>query len=287
MSIGNSPEDDRPSPEDDRRSPYDVEFESVGSVLKQARVAAGMTVEEVSSETRVRVPIVHAIEKDDFSRCGGDVYARGHIRTIARAVGTDPAPLLAQYDSEHGGRPEPTAAAPLFEAERIRPEPRRPNWTVAMVAAIVVVVGFVGFTLFNGGESGSGSKDPVAEGTPTSGKPAPKPSPSKPADPKPDPADSAIAGAPKDKVTVMVSAPEGRSWISAKDHNGRLLYDGLLQKGQTKTFTDKQQVDLVLGDAGAIKLYVNGEEVEDEFEPGQVERLSYTKGDSGDDPQVG
>nr|MYU47427.1 DUF4115 domain-containing protein [Streptomyces sp. SID7803] len=102
MSIGNSP------PEDDRPS--------IGRVLQQARLAAGLTVEEVSTSTRVRIPpIVHAIEQDDFSRCGGDVYARGHIRTFARAVGTDPEPLVTQYDAEHGGRPAPTPAAPLFE----------------------------------------------------------------------------------------------------------------------------------------------------------------------------
>ncbi|MFC7302603.1 helix-turn-helix domain-containing protein [Streptomyces monticola] len=280
MSIGNSPEDDRPSfPEDDRPS--------VGRALQQARIDAGLTVDEVSTATRVRIPIVHALEQDDFSRCGGDVYARGHIRTIARAVGIDPAPLLEQYDGEHGGRPEPTAAAPLFEAERIRPEPRRPNWTAAMVAAIVAVIGFVGFTLFSDGESGKGSKTPVAEGSPSAQKPEPKPTPSKPADQKPDPADSAIAGAPKDKVTVMVNAADGRSWISAKDHNGGIMFDGLLEKGQSKSFTDKEKIDLVLGDAGAIKLFVNGKEIKDEFKPGQVERLSYTKGDNGGDPGVG
>ena len=156
MSIGNSPEDDRPSPiEDDRPS--------IGRALQQARIAAGLTVDEVSTSTRVRIPIVQAIEQDDFSRCGGDVYARGHIRTLARAVGLDPEPLVAQYDAEHGGRPAPTPAAPLFEAERIRPEPRRPNWTAAMVAAIVAVIGFVGFTLFNGGDDG-GKDSQVAEG---------------------------------------------------------------------------------------------------------------------------
>ncbi|MFE0177403.1 helix-turn-helix domain-containing protein [Streptomyces sp. NPDC059002] len=289
MSIGNSPEDDRPS--DDR--PADEgpagahqadDRPSIGHVLQQARIDAGLTVDEVSSSTRVRIPIVHAIEQDDFSRCGGDVYARGHIRTLARAVGLDPAPLLAQYDEGHGGHPPaPTPAAPLFEAERIRSEPRRPNWTAAMVAAIVAVIGFVGFTAFSGGDDGDGSKS-VAEGsTPTPTKPTQKPKPNKPADPKPDPSDSAIAGVPRDKVTVKVAAADGRSWISAKDHNGRTLFDGVLEQGQDKTFQDKQKIDLVLGDAGAIELYVNGKQVDNEFEPGQVERLTYTKGD----PEVG
>lgn len=111
---------------------------------------AGLTVDDVSNATRVRITIIHAIEQDDFTPCGGDVYARGHIRTLARAVQLDPAPLLAQYDADHGGRPAPTPAAPLFEAERIRPERRGPNWTAAMVAAIVAVIGFVGFTVVKG-----------------------------------------------------------------------------------------------------------------------------------------
>ncbi|MBW5422476.1 DUF4115 domain-containing protein [Streptomyces sp. BG9H] len=305
MSIGNSPEDDRPS--DDRLdrladpaaespaagAPADAapagdrqadDRPSIGHVLRQARVDAGLTVDEISTSTRVRIPIVHAIEQDDFSRCGGDVYARGHIRTLARAVGTDPAPLLARYDEGHGGRPPaPTPAAPLFEAERIRSDRSRPNWTAAMVAAIVAVIGFVGFTAFNGGDESDGSKS-VAEGsTPASTKPAEKPKPNRPADPKPDPSDSAIAGVPRDKVTVKVDAADGRSWISAKDHSGRTLFDGVLEQGQAKTFQDKQKIELVLGDAGAINLFVNGKPVENEFEPGQVERLTYTKGD----PEVG
>lgn len=280
MSIGNSP--DGNIPEDER--PFEEHHEegpSVGRALQLARIEAGLTVDDVSNATRVRIAIVHAIEQDDFSPCGGDVYARGHIRTLARAVQLDPAPLLARYDAEHGGRPAPTPAAPLFEAERIRPERRGPNWTAAMVAAIVAVIGFVGFTAIKG-TSDDGAKSNVAEGsTPTTSKAPVSASPkiSKPADPKPDPSDSAIAAAPQDKVTVQVSAPDGRSWISAKDHNGRLLFDGLLKKGESQTFQDKQKIDLVLGDAGAIQLYVNGKKIDDQFQPGQVERLTYTKGD--------
>ncbi|WAZ24510.1 DUF4115 domain-containing protein [Streptomyces cinnabarinus] len=278
MSIGNSPEDERPF--------EDVSGEdrlSVGRALQQARIAAGLTVDDVSNATRVRLPIVHAIEADDFGPCGGDVYARGHIRTLAKAVGIDPAPLLTQYDADHGGRPAPTPAAPLFEAERIRPERRGPNWTAAMVAAIVAVIGFVGFTAFKGDDDGGAAS--VAEGaTPSTSKSeTTKPKSEKPEDPKPEPSDSAIAAAPQDKVTVQVSAADGKSWISAKDHNGRLLFDGLLQQGDSKTFQDSEKINLVLGDAGAIQLYVNGKKIDDDWQPGAVERLTYTKGD----PQVG
>ncbi|MER6330030.1 RodZ domain-containing protein [Streptomyces sp. NPDC001034] len=275
MSLGNSPEDERPFPDESQEARIPV-----GRALQQARIAAGLTVDDVSSATRVRLAIVHAIEADDFAPCGGAVYARGHIRTLARAVHLDPEPLVARYDAEHGGRPAPTPAAPLFEAERIRPERRGPNWTAAMVAAIVVVIGFVGFTAVKGGDSGSDSKSVADGAAPATSKAAsPTPTRDKPADPTPEPTDSAIAAAPQDKVTVQVSAPDGRSWISAKDHNGRMLFDGLLDKGQSKTFQDSSKINLILGDAGAIQLYVNGKKIEDNFRPGAVERLTYTKGD--------
>ncbi|RZU35146.1 uncharacterized protein DUF4115 [Streptomyces sp. BK022] len=281
MSIGsNSPEDEPPftdAPEADGPS--------VGTALRQARVAAGLSAEDVSNATRVRLAMVHAIEEDDFSSCGGDVYARGHIRNLAKAVRLDPAPLIARFDAEHGGRPAPTPAAPLFEAERIRPERRGPNWTAAMVAAIVVVIGFVGFTAVKsqtGGDKDTQAVEGKASPSVTKSA-APTPKTGQSATPKSDPSDSAIAAAPQDKVTVRVTAPGGRSWISAKDHNGRMLFDGLLNKGESKTFQDSTKINLILGDAGAIELYVNGKKIDDDFRPGAVERLTYTKGD----PEVG
>ena len=63
---------------------------SIGDALAQARSQAGLTVAQVSERTRIRETIIRGIEHDDFSACGGDFYARGHIRSIARAVGTDP-----------------------------------------------------------------------------------------------------------------------------------------------------------------------------------------------------
>ncbi|MFG3268311.1 helix-turn-helix domain-containing protein [Streptomyces bobili] len=277
MSIGsNSPEDERPF-----EDVSEAAHSSIGRTLQQARIAAGLTVDDVSTATRVRIAIVHAIEADDFAPCGGDVYARGHIRTLARAVHLDPAQLMEQYDAAHGGRPAPTPAAPMFEAERIRPERRGPNWTAAMVAAIVAVVGFVGFTAFKGDD---GTAD-VADGTtPSTSAPAtPTPKTEKPVDEKPEPSDSAIAAAPQDKVTVQVTATDGKSWIFAKDHNGRMLFDGLLKQGESQTFQDSEKVNLVLGDAGAVELHVNGKKIDDDFKPGAVERLTYTKGD----PQAG
>lgn len=266
-----------PAPPDPSGAPPSDVRPSIGRALTQARLDAGLTVDEVSTSTRVRVPIVHAIEQDDFSRCGGDFYARGHVRLLAKAVGADPEVLVARYDAQHGS-PAPTPPAQLFDAERIRPERRRPNWTAAMVAAIAVVIAFVGFNLFNGaGDSGK----PVA-GKPSANAPSGGPSsqsgrPQAPA--KPAPSDSAIAAVPADKVTVKLTAAEGKSWISVVNANGKTLFQNVLDEGKSKTFTDDKQVKLVVGNAGAVTMFVNGKDLGPAGEPGEVVRLNFTPGD--------
>ena len=88
---------------------------SIGEGLAQARREAGLSLAQVSQRTRIREKIIADIESDDYSACGGDFYARGHIRSIARAVGTDPDPFIRQYDAT---QPEPDE---LTEAEITQP----------------------------------------------------------------------------------------------------------------------------------------------------------------------
>jgi transcriptional regulator with XRE-family HTH domain len=73
----------------------------IGGALAEARTEAGLTIAQVSERTRIRETIIRSIELDDYSACGGDYYARGHIRAIARVVGTDPVPLIKEYDAAH------------------------------------------------------------------------------------------------------------------------------------------------------------------------------------------
>ena len=74
---------------------------SIGEGLAQARHRAGLTVTQVSERTCIRETIISGIERDDYSACGGDFYTWGNIRAIAKAVGTDPVPLIGEYDAAH------------------------------------------------------------------------------------------------------------------------------------------------------------------------------------------
>jgi len=243
---------------------------TIGQVLTTARLAAELTVEQVGAETSVRVPIIEAIEQDDFSRCGGDFYARGHIRALARAVRADGDPLVAQYDDAHGGAPVANRPLPVFEAEQLRPERRRANWTGAMVAATIVVVAVIGFNLVGGKTRDAAAQTTIVPSARPSAaaRPAYAPKPAKAAA-KP------VAAVPK-AVTLKVSAESGDSWLQVTNAAGQTLYRDDLAQGAAQTFTDSRQLSLVFGNAGAVHLWVNGKDSGKAGAEGQVVNANAT-----------
>jgi cytoskeleton protein RodZ len=243
---------------------------SIGTTLAQARESAGLSVDEVAHATRIRRTLLLGIENDDFSACGGDFYARGHVRTLALKLGVDPVPLLHEFDAARP--PESPRTTDVFEPERARPERRGPNWSAAMAAALVLVVGFGIVQAFTGGGK---DENPLAGGqspssTSSSGPPSSTPSTSE--------SGGAVAQAPRNKVKVDVRATE-RSWVQVTTGTGQELYQGLMDVGMTKSFTDKRQLRLVIGNAGGIQLTVNGTDIGSTGRRGQVARLQFTPQD--------
>ena len=105
----------------------------VGPELAAARTRLGLTVDELAERTRIRPHVIEAIEVDDFEACGGDFYARGHPRTLARVLGVDVAPLLADFEERYSQAPiDPRK---VFEAELAssRPRPELPPSRLAIL----------------------------------------------------------------------------------------------------------------------------------------------------------
>ena len=92
----------------------------LGAALAAARRDRGLSVEDVSAATRIRPAIVRSIEADEFDACGGAAYARGHLRSIAQFVGTDPRPLVEEFDRRFHQPVPALRTAPLgaFEPPR-------------------------------------------------------------------------------------------------------------------------------------------------------------------------
>lgn len=235
---------------------------SIGETLAAARDAAGLTVEDVSRETRVRSTLVRAIERDDFSLCGGDVYARGHIRNIANLVGVDPRPLLAEFDKQHGGGPVPVERpVPTFDPEVAqRAERSRPNWAAAMAAALAVISVIAGVQLATHGGSNARQGSARAGSTLPA---VPSPTPSVTVTPGPAPS-GAVALVPRSGVHVQVRVVgvSARSWVDVADSDGVVLFEGILDStSPPKNFSDPKLINMTIGNAGVVNLVVNGRDL--------------------------
>ncbi len=218
---------------------------SIGETLADARRQGGLTITQVSQQTRIRESIIRGIEQGDFSGCGGDFYARGHIRSIAGAIGTDPVPLISEYDAEHGP-PGALRAADVFEPStpiRIR-ERRSPSLGLIAAVVLLAIIGFGAYRLVS---SHSGGTRPLAAQThraAASAKPTAHPSPT------PSPAPTG--------VVIHLTAVQD-CWVQlTNSSDGSQIYMGVIPAGSSMTWTEKQAVSVRLGNPGGIVLTVNG-----------------------------
>jgi hypothetical protein len=143
------------------RQPASDRVAVVGAVLVAARHRHGLSVEELSARTRIRTHVIEGIEVDEFGPCGGDFYARGHLRVLAGVLGLDPGPLLDRYDDLYASapiNPRSVFQAELSTARLPRGAAGSPNWTalIAVVLALLLVWG-IARLVTDHGPSGNGN----------------------------------------------------------------------------------------------------------------------------------
>ncbi len=246
---------------------------SIGDTLADARRQAGLTITQVSQRTCIRETIIRGIERGDFSSCGGDFYARGHIRSIARAVGADDEELIREYDAVHGA-PQAIRAADVFEpATPIKiKERRRPNWSLAMVLVLAVVAGYGVYRVVN-----SAAARPVSvqatSGRVVSHHRSAHPGPAS-ASPSATPSTPATASP---NVVISLAAIQD-CWVEFTKPDGVFLLQAYVVGGTSKTWTFSRPVNMNIGNPGGIVLTVNGKRVGSPGATGQPVTLSLGPG---------
>jgi cytoskeletal protein RodZ len=224
---------------------------SIGDTLAEARRQAGLTLTQVSQETRIRESIIRSIEQGDFSSCGGDFYARGHIRSIAGVVGADPVPLIREYDEEHGA-PGGMRAAQIFEPAtpiRIR-EPRNFHFGRVLAVLVLAALGFGAYHLYTTHDAHANasqtakvrSNSAVTDKTHATGKPAVHKAKTKPTVPE---------------AVIRLTAAQD-CWVGLNSPTGKSLYEGTVLAGKTMTWHEKDPVSMVVGNPSGVTLTVNG-----------------------------
>jgi transcriptional regulator with XRE-family HTH domain len=227
---------------------------SIGDELAEARRRAGLTIAQVSQRTCIRETIVRGIERGDYSACGGDFYARGHIRSIAKAVGLDPEALIREYDATQSP-PRPISAADVFQPftpVKLR-DRRRPNWTVLLLAGLVAALAVVGYHYFSASRHHSPPAASGGGGAAAAHTTGPTSHPSSTPKPKVVP-----TSYPKHVVIDLTAASAGYSWVELTSSSGRVIYEGDVMPGHPMTFTERHTVLLTIGNPKAVKVTENG-----------------------------
>ena len=223
---------------------------SIGDALAAARREAGLTITQVSQRTCIRETIVRGIERGDYSACGGDFYARGHIRSIARAVGQDPDALVREYDATQAA-PQPITAADVFQPftpVKLK-ERRRANWSILLLAGLVAVLGIAGFKLL-----GSHNNSPAKTAGSTSVDKPHKQQPQHTAAP-------VTHTTPKHVRVVVVAKAGATTWAELTTSTGRVVYNGDIGPAPyppKKVWTEKHTVTLSLGNPAGAAVWLNG-----------------------------
>jgi cytoskeletal protein RodZ len=222
---------------------------SIGDTLAEGRRQAGLTTTQVSQQTRIRESIVRAIEQGDFSLCGGNFYARGHVKSIAEVVGVDPVPLIREYDEEHGP-PSTMRASQIFEPAtpiRIR-EPRNLHLGRVLAVMLLAVIGYGAYHVISTRDNHASATTPAATIRPVA-----KAKPKVTATPA-----ATHSAAPATGEAVITLTASSDCWVGIDSPTGQQISQSTIPAGQTMTWNEKHPVSIVIGNPPAVQVTVNG-----------------------------
>jgi cytoskeletal protein RodZ len=239
---------------------------SLGALITKSRTDARLSIEDLAKVTNIPSTLLRDMENDNFKKCGGETYARGHLRNIAAKVGVDERIFLDLFEVEVTAPAKPIREM-LNENNVTMPyqEPKRISWKVLAAGSAAALVLFAGAQIiFSNMDSGN---DPEVIAT-TSATPSNSASES---------VTPSVAASPviSGGVNVELIASRGTTWLYATNENGEVLFSGQVRQGATKTFSAAKQVNLRVGNAGGVDISVNGKDVGSIGADREVANLTY------------
>jgi cytoskeleton protein RodZ len=252
---------------------------SVGQILRNAREAQGVTVEEAAVRLRLMQRQIEAMEADDFESLGQPVFARGFVRNYARLLALAPETLLARMEGA------PAEPAPVSQA---KPPQQRSwltsPWLILLLLGLLLLVAIpVVLYLWLNSEVDEGpvSTVPTAQSRPAPQTPPPV-SAAAPAAALPvvAPAAAVAQDAPAAEVAApaeaeapaAVAPPVARSvlhlefgaeaWTEIKDSSGRMLHRQLNLAGSSVDIQGQPPFDVVIGNAAQARMTYNGRPID-------------------------
>ena len=226
---------------------------SLGEFLQGARESAGLSIDELSDRTSIRSGLLREIENNNFIHCGGDTYARGHLRNIAAVISVDAQTLLDLYNNEHSTEVR-NIHDMLVEnnVTKIPTERKTISWKSLAIASIVVLAVIAGGQIIISNSKTTVSPTVITSPTATaSAEPSPTSTQTQTTEVEP-----SVSG----ELSLTISAARGNSNIDVVI-TGASLYKGPLFQGETKSFSAPNAISIYLSNAGDLDLTLNGEKI--------------------------
>jgi cytoskeletal protein RodZ len=231
---------------------------SLGDFLRSARENAGLSVDDLAERTSIRAGLIKEMENNKFIHCGGDTYARGHLRNIAPLISTNAQVLIDLYNEEHS-----TDSRKIHEmlvennVTKLPTERKTISWKSLAVASIVILVALaVGQIVISNSKS---TITPTDVATPTvSVTPSAQPSVTPTASPSVSKSSSVTSPAVSGEVALSISAARGNAKIDVVV-DGTHVYKGPIFQGDVKSFTGVTAISIYLSNAGDLDLTLNGQ----------------------------
>jgi cytoskeleton protein RodZ len=246
-----------------------VTSQDIGAILREMRLGQGLTIADISRDTRISSRFLEAIESDNFESLPGNIFARNFVRQYALAVNLDPEPLLAQLPKQDDIRlPDPPARF-SYRTETMRSAFSSGIWLVFAAGAATAA-----YLHFN--HSGR-PRTPHAAASVNAAAPIPNPPPA-PVQAAVTPVENALptpaAAVPEHPVRVVITASQS-AWIQVSA-DGKTAFTGTLAPSETKEISADAQVKITTGNAGALTLSLNGKTLEPLGPVGQVRVVRLT-----------
>jgi len=243
-----------------------------GTRLRQAREAAGLTLEDVGQRLRMPVQVVKSLEEEQWQKLGAPVFVRGQLRSYARLLNVDISQLLEQ--AQVGAVVPPTLVSHTHtpRARRIAENLGRRMLYVGITAVLAVPVWFATRGHFDNTPAtpNTASLDVVPAAVPV----APSSVGNEPAAASAGPAVVAAKPAATPYVASLAPVPRpapaapatanldmqfsGDSWVDIAGPDGGSVEKALIKAGETRSFTPGQVSRVTLGNASAVQVQQNG-----------------------------
>lgn len=259
--------------------------ESPGRILREGRTAAGMSVEELASRTRLSKATIQAMETDAFHDLLEPVYVRGYYRKCAKVLNLAETPLIRAYEG-HVGPVHVTAPTKLRLASggELGSMPRLSARFAILAPVVGVIAGVVIWQLRGPGPASTAVTEPAVmepQGSPETSYETPgnesttslpdgfDAAPAEPAAPASAPAADPLANpgtaAPTPAATTATSLTlqfNAISWARVEDSSGRSLLSGVIAAGERRVLEGAPPYSIFLGNAPGVSVEFRGQVVD-------------------------